>query len=217
MPTSSLRLACISQIRKSIVRSHSTNRMLETFCTYNWIPDRSISEEENFIDLTLLVTRSSKLKHGSMACILVRNDSDKETTDLSLSSFTDRIISVSTNQALYKENESDIHAEIVAIGQAAKQGRATLECTAYITMPPCRKCFAALLCAGVRRIVSRHESPLSDLAAVYGIEMICLSDWDGQRDRTLATVQAYEEQIAMAENDIDGTSSDLSHKSERKS
>jgi tRNA(Arg) A34 adenosine deaminase TadA len=177
------------------------SRIHEMYNTYCWKPDPSISVDDNYMDLTLLVTRASKLKHGSMACILVRNIDDNELIEFTLSYFTDRIISASTNKALYTENESDIHAEIAAIGLAACDGRQTLNCTAYITMPPCRKCFAALLCAGVRRIVSRRESPLFELAATHDIDMVTLSDWDGHRDRIKSIVHSYEEQVAIRDAD----------------
>lgn len=173
------------------------NHPLNAFSTYNWRPDVSISDDENFMDLTLLVTRSSKLKHGSMACILVRNTLKEESAECNLDYFTSRILSVATNQSFYKENESDIHAEIAAIGQAASRGCVTQDCTAYITMPPCRKCFAALYCAGVRRIVSRRESKLLEFAVPLGIEMVYLPDRDGQQSRTQACVQAYEEQTLV--------------------
>ena len=175
------------------------NRMLELYNTYRWKPNPNISVDENYMDLTLLITRSSKLKHGSMACILVRSIDDENPTDCNLSYYVDGVISVSTNKALYKENESDIHAEISAIGLAACAGYATRYCTAYITMPPCRKCFAALLCAGIRRIVTRHDSPLFELAATHNIEMITLKDWDGHKCRTDAIVQMFEEQVATGE------------------
>jgi tRNA(Arg) A34 adenosine deaminase TadA len=184
------------RIEKAFVRPYSMDRILGNYNTYNWKPDSLISMDDNYMDLTLLVTRSSKLKHGSMACILVQDVGDNVPMELTLTYFIDRIISASTNKALYNENQSDIHAEIAAIGLAARDGRETLNCTAYITMPPCRKCFAALLCAGVRRIVSRHESPLLDLATIHDIEMVTLSDWDGSRDRIQAIVNRYEEQIA---------------------
>lgn len=167
--------------------------LLEPFNTFGWKPDGVLSEDENFMDLVLLVTRSSTLKQGSMACILVRTDTDNELDEHASSTMLDRIISVSTNKALYKKNESDIHAEIAAIGHAARGARSTENCTAYITMPPCRRCFAALLCAGVRRIVSRHASPLTELSAQHGIEMLCIDNLDGQRARVNAIVQAYEE------------------------
>ena len=175
------------------------NTGLEKYNTYSWKPNPSISVDENYMDLTLLITRSSKLKHGSMACILVRSIDNEKPIECNLSQYMVGVVSVSTNKALYKENESDIHAEISAIGLAACKGYATCDCTAYITMPPCRKCFAALLCAGVRRIVSRHDSPLFELAATHNIEMITLKDWDGHKSRTDSIVQEYEEQVATGE------------------
>lgn len=159
-----------------------------------------LSEDENFMDLTLLITRSSQLKDGSMACILVRpvaEDVKVNTAPLAIS-MLDRIISVSTNKSLYRESQSDIHAEIAAIGQAARVARPTDNCTAYITMPPCRRCFAALLCAGVQRIVSRHASPLAELALKHGIDMLCVSNLDEQRARVDAIVHFYEEQFKTA-------------------
>jgi deoxycytidylate deaminase len=174
---------------------------LESFNTYGWKPNGLLSDDENYMDLVLLVTRSSKLKQGSMACLLVTTDevTTEESASDAMSStgtFYNRIVSASTNQSLYKENESDIHAEIAAIGQAARAGRSTDSCTAYITMPPCRKCFAALLSAGVRRIVSRHASPLIHIAAQHDIEMKCLERLDEQRARVDAIVLEYMEALA---------------------
>jgi deoxycytidylate deaminase len=169
------------------------SRILEKYKTFNWKPNPCITVDENFMDLTLLITRSSNLKQGSMACILARNDIAGEPSETSLSYFLSRIISVATNMPLYKENESDIHAEVVAIGLAASEGYKTQNTSAYITMPPCRKCFGLLLCAGVKRIVSRYDSPLFELAASHNVEMVALQDRDAQRYRTNAIVEAYEE------------------------
>jgi dCMP deaminase len=166
------------------------NNLLEPFNTYGWKPSLDLSEDENFMDLVLLVTRSSKLKQGSMACILVQPDA-AENVEQERSSALDRIISVSTNQALYKESESDIHAEIAAIGRAAQTARSTKNCTAYITMPPCKRCFAALLSAGVRRIVSRHPSPLIGIAEQHDIEMVCIENFEEQRARVDCIVEAF--------------------------
>lgn len=179
----------------SFLSSHTMAELLAPFNTYGWKPDCMLSEDENFMDLVLLVTRSSKLKQGSMACILVRTpDPDESTSDLpATSSPLDRIVGVSTNRALYKANESDIHAEVAAIGQAARAGRSTDSTTAYITMPPCRKCFAALLSAGVKRVVSRHPSPLIDIAAEHDIEMLCVGNSDEQRARVDEIVHNYEQ------------------------
>jgi tRNA(Arg) A34 adenosine deaminase TadA len=186
--------------------------LLEPFNTFGWKPDSTLSEDENFMDLTLLVTRSSRLKQGSMACILVRTNEENELGEYS--TIVDRIVSVATNQALYKENESDIHAEIAAIGQAARIAtRPTADCTAYITMPPCRRCFAALLCAGVRRIVSRHVSPLAELAAKHGIEMLCIDDLDEHKVRVNAIVHSYKEQLTT--DGVDAEREDSHDRSEK--
>ena len=153
---------------------------MEPFETYGWIPDDRLSEDENMMDLLLLVTRTSQLKQGSMACILLRpaarqeDDKDDKTEPDNLLS---RIQSVATNQELYKRGSSDIHAEIAAIGDAARHGRATHQCTAYITMPPCKRCFAALYTAGIVRIVCVHAppacfAPFGDVIAMESVEDI---------------------------------------------
>jgi len=166
--------------RSSVLRSCG-------FDTHGWAPDPALSEDENLIDLVLIVTRSSRLRQGGMACVLIRppasspdkNDDDvgddeplspdagrqqqhpvadcETTTSPTSAWFDGRIISLATNQPLYREGHSDIHAEVAALGRAARFGRATDGATAYITMPPCKRCFGALIAAGIRRIVTRHR------------------------------------------------------------
>lgn len=46
-----------------------------------------------------------------------------------------------------------IHAEVNAIGQAAKAGVSTKGATLYVTMRPCLNCLKAILAAGIARIV----------------------------------------------------------------
>jgi tRNA(Arg) A34 adenosine deaminase TadA len=145
-----------------------------------------------------------------MACILVEpqrkydidgeqsNRVAEEQLEKQQCSLTDRIIGMATNQSLYKPGESDIHAEIAALGQAAQSPWAsTAGCTAYITMPPCRRCFGALLCAGIGRIVSRHtpNSFMQCIAEKHGIEMLGLENEQEQRYRVNALVQSYRERV----------------------
>lgn len=59
----------------------------------------------------MLVTRNSHCKQGSMACVLVQTDKS--------------IITVATNRPLFTENDSDVHAEIAALGAACQTGRKT--------------------------------------------------------------------------------------------
>lgn len=199
--------------------------MASSYETYGWEPCDTITDHENFMDLVLLITRSSKLKQGSMACILVRppaeileteqqscddNDDDgnenasrKRTKLLTNNNLTDRIITIATNQSFYKENESDIHAEIVAISQVASSRLSTSitstvheycshdngstmtnvtptthNAIAYITMPPCKRCFAALVTAGITQIVSRYQSAdiIQTIANQRNIQMIVIPE-----------------------------------------
>lgn len=127
--------------------------LLKGYELYGWKPDKGLSKDDNFMDLCMIITRSSKLKQGSMACILVNEVNEIE--ELSQNA----IISVSNNKPLYGECDSDIHAEIAAIGDACRNGISTNKATAYITMPPCKRCFAALTVAGIRKIVTRYDPP----------------------------------------------------------
>jgi deoxycytidylate deaminase len=166
--------------------SQPTVPPLSSFPTYGWRPDPSLSDDVNFMDLVLIITRTSQLLQGSMACILVRHKTtttpvDEPTTTATTADqlnerMEDAILSIATNQSFYKENESDIHAEIVALGQAARAGRSTDRCTAYITMPPCKRCLAALYTAGITRIVSRYPTPehFRHAAETRGIEFVDL-------------------------------------------
>lgn len=165
--------------------------LLSQWQLFGWKPDLSLSVDENFMDLTLIITRSSKLRQGGMACVLV--DTEDAESDKSADCILDRIICVSTNQSLYNPDDSDIHAEIVALGQAAKAGRSTNGACAYITMPPCKKCFGALLSSGVARIVSRKMSPLLQVATKHGIELVTLNhEQDQQAKRRIANlVEGY--------------------------
>ena len=41
---------------------------------------------------------------------------------------------------------------------AAKLGKSTDGCTIFVTMPPCKRCFGAIVSAGIRRIVSTRPT-----------------------------------------------------------
>lgn len=89
------------------------------------------------------------------------------------------ILGAATNTPLFgtKEVTSDIHAEISALGQACQASQSTTGCTAYITIPPCKRCFAALVAFGIRRIVTRQESPreIRETGAQHGMEIVSLT------------------------------------------
>lgn len=163
---------------------------LHGFETYGWKPDSDKSPDENFMDLTLLITRSSKLKQGSMACLFVKEDQGGRTDGL-----IDRIVCVANNMPLFKTNASDIHAEIFAMGKAARQGIVLHNCTAYITMPPCKNCFGALYSAGFKRIVSNRKATEQLLATAeqQGISMDVVQSDRERVDKIVKSYQACKE------------------------
>ena len=161
------------------------NKLLKNFNLYGWQPDMNRSIDENYMELVLLVTRSSVCLQGSMACILV-DPSVSQSSAATMEELERRlygaIIGIATNKPLYSELDSDVHAEIGALGLACRLGNATEGCTAYITMPPCKHCFAAMLVSGVKRIVSRRRAfaTILHLAQQHGIDMVELVETTDQ-------------------------------------
>merc|ERR1740121_2462004 len=116
------------------------------------------------------------------------------------------ILAVHVNAAIWEPErprpQSDIHAEVNAIGLCARRGIPMDGTTAYVTMPPCRRCFAALAAAGVRRMVSRkahQQKEAKDIARAskrLGIEVVVLDDTEERRarlDRLVAGKRGREE------------------------
>lgn len=159
------------------------------FELYGWQPDPNLSDDENYMDLVMLVTRNSICLQGYMGCVIVNPDLS-HTLDVGCSSLSPQyqhqhqeyhrqkiyhnIIGASTNLPLFTESDSDIHAEIGALGQCNQYGKTTKGSIAYITMPPCKRCFAALLSAGVTKIVAqqRHPDVILQTAKKHGIVMV---------------------------------------------
>lgn len=141
--------------------------ILTSFELHGWKPNPDLTDDENFIDLVLLLTRNSKCRQGHMACLIVRSKREND------SAILDRIVSVANNSSVYKEKDSDNHAEINALGEAAKHGRSTLGACAVVTMPPCKRCFGALLASGISRIVTTKKflEPIASVAKRENIEL----------------------------------------------
>ncbi len=118
-------------------------------------------------DNTLLMNSNSKDIGSLETCIecmkesLKDNNNEKDISTFDESRFFHNILGAGTNTPLFDNHEctSDIHAEINALGEACKSRLSTQDCTAYITIPPCKRCFAALVTFGIRRIVTRQPSP----------------------------------------------------------
>lgn len=59
------------------------------------------------------------------------------------------------------------HAEVNAIGTAAKDGAALAGSTLYVTHSPCRSCAQLIAVSGITRVVYKHEYRLLD-----GVELL---------------------------------------------
>ena len=179
------------------------------FELYGWKPDPELTEDELYLDIVFLITRSTQDdgRQGHMGALIVRpnsntrsyfhsnsggsvaciecptpemnNEKNKGTSTFDEMQFFRNILGAGTNTPLFDRNEctSDIHAEINALGEACRSWQSTENCTAYITIPPCKRCFAALVTFGVRRIVTRQASPslIRDTCQKRGIEVKHLS------------------------------------------
>ena len=184
---------------------------LESFDLHGWRPDPNLCDDENFLDIVLLLTRSSTCRtSGRVACVLVDTtlmvqpsvknkrhfDDNKEESveDLERRLFGS-IIGAATNAPLFAPTDSDIHAEISCLGQACNNKHAVRGCTIYITIHPCKRCFAALVSFGVGRIVSRQMPPkqIVDCAHRNGIEVAELT-----RDMNRSQMKRINELVSTA-------------------
>lgn len=158
---------------------------LSSFDLHGYKPSPDISEDITYLDLVLIITRTSaKLRQGSMGCLIVRPvDQDVLQNKGEAKQLYSRIIAASNNSSLFTPGCSDVHAEINAIGQIAQSKQHTTQgATVYITMPPCSRCFAALHASGIKRIVSRKKThdKLLQAASKFGIEMLHLTQKENQ-------------------------------------
>ena len=156
---------------------------LDDYELHGWKPATTLSFDDNMMDVVMLVTRNSTCRQGSMACILV----NPPTADDGICEQTieSSIISVAINRSLYQEGRSDIHAEIAALGLASRKGVKTEGCSVYITMPPCKNCFGALVTAGVKRVITRLKclEPVLGAAKKNGIELVTLDNGEERMAR----------------------------------
>lgn len=171
------------------------NKLLKNFNLYAWRPDIKQSIDENYMEMVLLITRNSRCLQGYMACVLVDPTSVSQSSAATIEELERQlygaIIGIATNKPLYSEHDSDVHAEIGALGLACRIGNATEGCTAYITMPPCKRCFAAMLVSGVKRIVSRRPAiaTILQLAQQHGVDMVELVETTEQVARIQSLTQ----------------------------
>ena len=184
------------------------NSPLSKLNMYGYQPSQSLSEDENYMDIVMVITRSSLLRQGSMGCILVRPAEEAEDDgNTHTDHIFNRVIAAANNSSIFKQGDSDVHAEVNALGQVAKSKsqESTMNCTAYITMPPCNICFGALYSAGIKRIVTRkpYRPALLEAASHLGIEM-----------KSLTKVEFDNQKVRLAElfsNDTDNNDMNMEH------
>jgi deoxycytidylate deaminase len=162
------------------------------------VPSPDLTDDENYMDLCILIMRTSKCLQGSMGCLIVNplapptTDDADETATLppTRARFVDSVICASVNSPLYNKNCSDVHAEVNALCHCAMHGKPTLGSTAYITMPPCKNCFASLIKSGVKRIVARHLplQAIVDICQIEGIEVVEVIDNEEREKRRLKLI-----------------------------
>lgn len=204
-------ICCKSALQKTMRREELDER----YQLYGWTPKLRIpqhqevgegailSDDENYMDLVMLITRNSTCRQGHMGCIIIDSVADKDETSNNISNIKDedsnntcnadgefynRIIGTATNHALYTASDSDVHAEVAALGDASSRGNPTRGCTAYITMAPCKKCFGSLFCSGISRIVSRQALPdvMVRVAEEKGIEYYDMKFQSEEQDARIA-------------------------------
>ena len=149
-----------------------------------WEPDQGLSDDENYMDAVMLITRGARDgatgRQGHMGAVLVRPSSrrtedpgdggdceevvvveEEEPRETHRERILSNLLGAATNVALFSGSDrtSDVHAEISALAEASRSCRPCVGCTMYITIPPCKRCFAAMVVFGVKRIVTRLQSP----------------------------------------------------------
>ena len=107
--------------------------------------------DRRFLRIAEEVRTWSKDPGTKVGCVLVQN------RRLVSSGYNGPPHTLSDSLPLYKDRNYKlavtVHAEANAILNAAKNGARTESCTAYVTFPPCSQCAAALIQAGVERVV----------------------------------------------------------------
>lgn len=76
--------------------------------------------------------------------------------------------------------KNEIHAEMNAIGFAAKYEALTRDATIYITLAPCLNCSKAIIAAGIKRVVYKEsyarEPESIEFLKSAGVEVVCLEE-----------------------------------------
>ncbi|KAJ3299194.1 hypothetical protein HK104_009727 [Borealophlyctis nickersoniae] len=146
--------------------------------TYDWSYNPSFTRDENYLDLTCLVARSSISLKGHMGAIVVREPDSSQSKE----SAEGTVLACGINTPFYPpppgksiRSSAEIHAETNALAACARNGAATDGATIYITYPPCKDCFVQIVYAGIKRVVFRKRciiDHIKETAAAWGVELV---------------------------------------------
>jgi tRNA(Arg) A34 adenosine deaminase TadA len=185
---------------------------LRPFRSYGWKSDPTLSVDDNLLDLLLIITRNSTCRDGGMACIVTKRtqaepNQGQGVDNADNAQLLKSILAVAINRPLYSPNDSDVHAEVCAIGLCASKGKATQGCTAYITMPPCKRCLAALVVAGIQTLVFPRKTPLylKQIAQDHKLTLVNPNDteeWARRRKRVDDVIARYRQEHPEVAEDI---------------
>ena len=107
--------------------------------------------DQRFLRIAHEVSSWSRDPGTTVGCVLVK---DRRILSTGYNGFP---VGLSDSLDLYQDREYKlavtVHAEANAIINAAKNGAITKNCDAYVTFPPCSQCAAALIQAGVGKVV----------------------------------------------------------------
>ena len=120
-----------------------------------WEWDAALTVDENYMDLAFLIAKSSSAS-GRVGCVLVRGVAACGTSRSRAQS--GEIVVCGVNSGLFVPMQADCHAEANAIAESAAHGWPLRGATAFVSKPPCDRCFALLAVVGVARIVTTPVS-----------------------------------------------------------
>ncbi|KAN0061050.1 hypothetical protein ACQY0O_006785 [Thecaphora frezii] len=142
--------------------------------------DPTLSEDENYLTWSVILSRHSFSKRGHMGALLVRPASDASSSSQLLVHAVNTPLLYTTG---HPRNVSEIHAEALCLSLAAQRGIAVQGAAVYVTFPPCSECFKLLLMAGIKKLVFRKNYNLHCSDAL----LVTAEAWGVQVKGTMCT------------------------------
>lgn len=127
---------------------------------------------EYFMEVAKLVSRRSTCPRASVGCVLVK---DNQIIATGYNGSAPGMPHCDDHGCEIREGhcQRTLHAEVNAVGQAARNGASTVGSTAYVTHTPCLHCAKVLVAAGVTQIIAgeSYGSHATLIHRLYGLEI----------------------------------------------